>query len=934
MNPAAMTQAFMPHGMCFLWNPRLLALHVISDSIIALAYFSIPLILALCIRTVKDVPFRGVIAMFAVFIVACGLTHVLDVWTVWHPIYWVSGALKALTALASVATAGALIRVVPRALAYKSPAELSAINDQLVRSRRHYALLTDTLPQMIGVLDASATLWFANKQWSTYTGTLVGEAGLAHADRLIHPDDAPVAAVLFGATTTCDERRAQVRIRRHDGVYRWHDVWVRPLDDEATAAGRHLFTCTDIDDQHAAKTALAASAAQLTLIAKRESETAAALREKNRLMVMAEELARVGHWRLDLRTKEVHWSDEVFRTHGQPSTYRPTLETGFAAYLPADRERVAAAVDKCIADGTPFAFDARITRPDGAIRDVASHGQCERGEDGTVSAIVGVFRDVTETKDAERERARLLERITLATQIAGVGIWDWDIATGTVDFDAMMFALYGHSARASAPTYDAWLALLHDEDRARAHEELGLAVAGAATLDTEFRVVWPNGEVHHLRALATRVCDDNGNVKRIVGTNWDVTEVRRLAEQVQCEKERLLETIDLWTSAKYAADEANRAKSDFLARMSHEIRTPMNGIIGLTALVLETDLDPDQHRYMTHLHAVGRSLLLIINDILDFSKIEAGKVTFESIALRPRAVVDAALAMIGAEAQAKGIAIDVAFAHDVPTWVSGDPTRLGQVLLNLLTNALKFTDTGTIGVTVANAGPDAPDTLRFTIRDSGIGIPIDRQPELFEDFKQVGTSTTRLYGGTGLGLAICRRLVAAMHGTIGLMSTPGRGSTFWFTAYLPATGPAHEATPPTPLSSSRRVLVVEDNEVNQIVVEGLLKRDGHSVVLASDGAQALAALARESFDLVLMDMQMPVMDGIEATRAIRALPGRARTIPIIALTANAMTEEVERCRVAGMNDHLAKPLERDEMRRVLATWGKPAPTVAPIRDMS
>jgi PAS domain S-box-containing protein len=555
-------------------------------------------------------------------------------------------------------------------------------------------------------------------------------------------------------------------------------------------------------------------------------------------------------------------------------------------------------------------------------------------DEAAARAIVSAERDrLTAAKllDAEQERERLIVRVRLATQAAQVGIWEWNIRTGAVEWDPIMFRLFGLDSAQGPATYERWAAALHVEDRARAEHELAQAAASGAKFAAEFRVVWPTGEVHHIRAMAIVVRAADGLAERMTGTNWDITEVRVLTSQLEDEKSRLLETVNMWMAAKQAAEDATRAKSNFLANMSHEIRTPMNGIIGLTSLLLDVNLAPEQEAHLKLIADAGLSLLAIINDILDLSKVEAGKIDLEAIPLRPADVARSALALVRGEALKKGLALDITIAPDVPSWVNGDPTRLRQILLNLLSNALKFTASGRVGVTVRCEPQTGSDLLRFEISDTGMGIAAESQHLLFEKFSQVDRSDARKFGGSGLGLAISRRLAEAMSGTIGVTSEVGAGSVFWFTAQLPATeaptGSASAAGRRTNVVA-RRILLVDDNPLNQIVARVMLEKDGHDVVVVADGLAALAAVQEQSFDLVLMDMQMPVMDGMEATRRIRGLDTLVGNIPIVALTANVMAEEIAGCREAGMNDHLAKPIDRDLLRQMIATWTSPAESSA------
>ncbi len=830
--------------------------------------------------------------------------------------------------------------------------------------------------------------------------------------------------------------RGEICNRAKDGALHWADAMIAPIMGTDGLPALYISIRTDI------------TAAKQTELKLRASEA---------FLDRTGQTAKVGGWEFDVATQELRWSAQMMRIHEVALDYVPQLGAGLAFYPPRARAKVVKVLREATRAGRGWDLEVPMTTARG--RPIWVRTVCEAEfVDGRPARLVGSMQDITARKGIEtslaQERARMVSllaqlqeanaRFAIASESAGIAIWDYDVAAQTLVWDDRMYGIYGLERSAEPPKFAQWENALHPEDRARCVGDVERALRGEADLDTEFRIIQPGGDIRHVKATARVLRGADGVAQRLTGVNIDVTaskraevqlfktssmlrtvldsaaeisiiatdpdliikvfnagaerllgydsdtvvghtsptlmhdadELRALCAEVGAEQGRALDGWEVFVQppmlnrshectfvradgkhlkvsqvvtamhtyegellgylsvghdvtkqkqyeqslreATQRAENANLAKSAFLANMSHEIRTPMNAVIGLSYLLGRTALDERQSAFLGNIQTASKSLLAIINDVLDLSKIEAGELMVERTAFCPHDLLHEVVDVMRLHADAKGIEFIVEIPNDLPALLEGDPTRLKQILTNLLSNAIRFTDRGGVELRVvreADSGAGVP--LCFFVKDTGIGISPDSQSRLFAPFAQADASITRRYGGTGLGLSIVKSLVKVLGGTVGLESAPGVGSeftvrlTFNFGAPDAQTLKTAEMTLPGPQGlPGVRVLVVDDSDMNLDVVKYILELEGARVALARNGQEALDRLQTDAheFDLVLMDVQMPVLGGHDATRSIRSALGLV-DLPVIGLTAGALSSERDRAIAAGMDDFLIKPFE-------------------------
>ncbi len=759
--------------------------------------------------------------------------------------------------------------------------------DAVRRSEAEYRLLADHSNDMIVRIGMDGVRRYASPACRNLLGfepeELVGETPLS----VIHPEDRD------GVVTTCkslltgtpDPICAYRQLHR-DGHYVWLEASFRLVRDNTNGEPQEFIASVrDVSRRTEAEL--------------KAAEAVARDRENHRLLVMTETIAHVGHWRIDAHTRSVFWSDEVFRIHGLEKGDCPTLDEAIELYHHDDRLKVRDAMDKVMVQGVSHEFSARIVRPDGEIRNIVSRAQVERAPDGTIIGFIGAFLDVTDQTRAETAQREEEARYRLLAQNATDIIFRLDGENRFLYVSPAVQELTGFDPDSLIGADP--VAAMHRDDQPLIRRALDTLRSGEQErIVIPYRTRCADGSWRWLEVNARSVPVPEGSDPfEIIGASRDIAERKSFEAEL--------------VAARDAAEAATLAKSDFLATMSHEIRTPMAGVLGMIEL-LRTATPEETANLLDGLQQSAQMLTTVLDDILDFSKIEGEHLVLEEVDFDLRVLTEQTFATFEMLSANEGLSFGYLFPEAANSLVRGDPTRLRQVIANLISNAAKFTAKGRVDLSIAEAGSDATSrTWRFTVTDTGIGIDREMIGALFAPFVQADASTTRKFGGTGLGLAICRRLVEAMGGRIGVTSKPGKGSTFWFELPLLEASvqplPDDRAQDVAGKTRSLDVLLAEDNPINRTLIEGLLKRMGHSVTCVEHGRAAVEGVQSRDFDLVLMDMQMPEMDGPEAAAAIRSMERPSTRVPIIALTADRSGRRQSLYEKSGIDGFLFKPID-------------------------
>jgi PAS domain S-box-containing protein len=529
--------------------------------------------------------------------------------------------------------------------------------------------------------------------------------------------------------------------------------------------------------------------------------------------------------------------------------------------------------------------------------------------------LLVVWHDITHQKMAEEAIRRSEAMLVESQQLTHSGSWEADLVTGQNYWSDEAFRIFGLEPNSIGPETELFSRMIHPDDLHLYKDHIREAINKLSPASFDLRIVLPDGKIKYIHAIGKPFTDASGKVIKLYGAIMDIDNQKKTEQEL--------------IHAKEMAEMAAVAKSQFLSTMSHEIRTPMNAVIGFTHLLLQENPTPAQMEYLNVLKFSAENLLVLINDILDFSKIEAGKIEFEEVDFNILSLLENIRSGVLQKANEKGIQLKLKVSNEVNVNVVGDPVRLGQILTNLVSNAVKFTETGKVTISAEVSKKDEGVVkIDFMVKDTGIGIPSEKIEHIFDSFTQATSDTTRKYGGSGLGLTITKRLLELQQSSIHVESEPGKGSAFYFSLSFRISD-KHESEQRSGSTTSMfslegmKVLIVEDNAINVLLMRNFMKQWNVAYDVAENGLVALGKVKENDYDLVLMDLQMPEMDGYEATLKIRQLPGeKFAKLPIVALTASAMMDIKDIAFTVGMNDYISKPFSPAELYSKIASFRK------------
>ena len=894
---------YLPHGYCFTWTPGLLWSMAVSDVVIAAAYFTIPVAIMTFVRKRGDPSLVAVAWLFSAFIFACGTTHVMDAWTIWVPDYGLQAVTKVVTAAISIVAAFALWPLIPKALEIPTVSELQRVIASLeaeVKTRRgvedHLVEIQQSLAVTLASIDAgfiatdkAGRVTRMNAVAEKVMGWTQAEALGQSLWKVFDRENRPEAFLSKNPVDVMIDQGINVETVQHLRVI-------------SRTGGR-----TDVEFKAALTHAPDGSVRGLAMVfrdmtwlnrAEADSTRLAAIVESSNDAIIGESLdGHITSWN--------GAAEAMFGYRVEEAIGKPVL-----MLVPPDREAEETHILANLAQGAGMRAleTVRLTKSGNRLQASLTVSPI-RNARGVVVGASKIVRDVSLQRSAEAALRASEERLRFTLEAAHIGDWDLDLITGEVTRSIRHDHCFGYDVLQPHWSFDIFVSHLHPDDRPEVVRQFRVATTELTDWLFECRVIWPDDSVHWVSGHGN-VQHANGSGTRMLGIVTEIT------QQKQAEASRL--TALRLEAENRQIQEANRLKSQFLANMSHELRTPLNAIIGFADLLhagIVKPESPKHHEFLGHIATSGRHLLQLINDVLDLSKVESGKFEFFPVPVNLPLLVKEVKDILHTAIQRKNIttAVDI---DPTLTELVLDPARLKQVLYNYLSNAIKFTHEG--GRVTVRARVQGAENFRIEIEDDGIGIAEADLARLFVDFQQLDAGHSKQHQGTGLGLALTRRLVEAQGGSVGVRSTPGRGSVFYMVlarVHRPDADPSGEA-PPVPFvkSSGRRLLVIEPEQHNQTLLVDALGEAGFQADAAASGEAALQRALDTTYDAITLDLVLPDQRGLDVLANIRS-GGLSRASPVVGVSMRTDTEKSVNFAIA---DVLCKPLRNDEIAAAMA----------------